>query len=85
MAESSAPHRTSRPDFRATSDPALDEAGMSAFLVGEQRVAVEPGPIMRAVPDEDVVILGASVAETRAFALAALERRLKVIGPATAA
>src|SRR4051812_46881400 len=39
---------------------------------------VQPG-------DEDVVILGASVSETRAFALKALERPLKVIGLATAA
>src|SRR4051794_8077744 len=107
MSEPSAPHRTSRVDFRATSDPALDEAadrgeahlltygqlyelwerqhwttqdldftedrvdwnerfddeerfqrmyGMSAFFVGEQRVAAELGPIMRAVPDEDMRI-----------------------------
>ena len=35
--------------------------------------------------DEDVVILGASVSETRAFALKALERRLQAIGLATAA
>ena len=100
------PARTApnRIDFRATSDPALDEAadrgeanllsyaqlyelwerqhwatqdldftqdridwherfddeeryqrmyGLSAFFVGEQRVAAELGPIMRAVPDED--------------------------------
>jgi ribonucleoside-diphosphate reductase beta chain len=101
------PHRTSRVDFRATSDPALDEAadrgeahlltygqlyelwerqqwatqdldftqdridwherfddderyqrmyGMSSFFVGEQRVAAELGPIMRAVPDEEMRI-----------------------------
>jgi ribonucleoside-diphosphate reductase beta chain len=107
MAEPSVPHRTSRLDFRATSDPALDEAadrgeahlltygqlyelwerqtwatqdidftrdradwqerfddderfqrmyGMSAFFVGEQRVAAELGPIMRAVPDEEMRI-----------------------------
>jgi ribonucleoside-diphosphate reductase beta chain len=107
MSEPSAPHRTSRVDFRATSDPALDEAadrgeahlltygqlyelwerqqwatqdldftrdrvdwherfddeeryqrmyGMSAFFVGEQRVAAELGPIMRAVPDEEMRI-----------------------------
>jgi hypothetical protein len=31
------------------------------------------------------VILGSSVTETRAFAINALERRLKVIGLATAA
>src|SRR4051812_2716963 len=107
MSEPRAPHRTDRSDFRATSDPALDEAadrgethlltyaqlyelwerqhwavqdldftqdridwherfddderfqrmyGMSAFFVGEQRVAGELGPIMRAVPDEDMRI-----------------------------
>src|SRR3954471_8933158 len=100
-------HRTGRVDFRATSDPALDEAadrgetnlltyaqlyelwerqhwatqdldftqdridwherfgeeerfqrmyGMSAFFVGEQRVAAELGPIMRAAPDEEMRI-----------------------------
>ena len=35
--------------------------------------------------DEDTVIFGTSVAESRAFAARALERRLKVIGLATAA
>src|SRR5919201_1399095 len=99
--------RTERLDFRATSDPALQEAadrgeanlltyrelyelwerqqwavqdidftqdridwheridaeervarmyGLSSFFVGEQRVASELGPIMRAVPDEDMRI-----------------------------
>ena len=107
MSEQAGPHRTERVDFRATSDPALDEAadrgeanllsyaqlydlwerqhwavqdldftqdridwherfseeeryqrmyGMSAFFVGEQRVAAELGPIMRAVPDEEMRI-----------------------------
>src|SRR4051794_38783210 len=107
MSEPRAPHRTHRPDFPATSDPALDEAadpgeahpltdpqlyelwerqhwatqdldftqdridwherfddderfqrmyGMSAFFVGEQRVAAELGPIMRAAPDEQMRI-----------------------------
>src|ERR671910_2504230 len=28
--------------------------GLSAFFVGEQRVAPEPGPMMRAAPDEDM-------------------------------
>jgi ribonucleoside-diphosphate reductase beta chain len=107
MSEPPARHRTARSDFRATSDPALDEAadrgevnlltygelyelwerqhwatrdldftqdridwherfddeeryqrmyGMSAFFVGEQRVAAELGPIMRAVPEEDMRI-----------------------------
>jgi ribonucleoside-diphosphate reductase beta chain len=35
--------------------------------------------------DENFVLFGVSVAETRAFALKALERRLKVIGLAAAA
>jgi ribonucleoside-diphosphate reductase beta chain len=99
------PARTDRVDFRATSDPALQEAadrgevqlltyrelyelwerqqwatqdidftqdridwherippeervrrmsGLSGFFVGEQRVAAELGPLMRAVPDEDM-------------------------------
>jgi hypothetical protein len=34
---------------------------------------------------DDVVLFGASVAETRTFALQALERRLKVIGLAAVA
>ena len=102
-----APPRTDRVDFRATSDPALQESadrgeanlltyrelyelwerqhwavqdldftqdridwheridaeerqarmyGLSSFFVGEQRVAAELGPIMRAVPDEDMRI-----------------------------
>src|SRR5918997_462441 len=105
MASETSPHRTDRVDFRATSDPALNEAadrgeaqlltyaqlyqlwerqqwatqdidfsrdreqwheqfspeerymrmyGLSSFFVGEQRVAAELGPIMRAVPDEDM-------------------------------
>ena len=101
----SAPSRTEREDFKATSDPALQEAadrtsevklldyrqlyslwerqqwatqdldfsrdredwnerfdeeeryqrmyGLSAFFIGEQRVAEELGPIMRAAPTED--------------------------------
>src|SRR4051812_47804958 len=107
MSEPRAPHRTDRVDFRATSDPALQEAadrgeghlltyhelyelwerqhwavqdldftqdridwheridpeerearmyGLSSFFVGEQRVAAELGPMMRAVPDEDMRI-----------------------------
>ena len=101
------PERTARVDFRATSDPALQESadrgeanllsyrelyelwerqhwavqdldftqdridwheriqpdervarmyGLSSFFVGEHRVAAELGPIMRAVPDEDMRI-----------------------------
>jgi ribonucleoside-diphosphate reductase beta chain len=107
MASETTPHRTERVDFRATSDPALQESadrgetqlltyqqlyqlwerqqwatqdidfsrdreqwqeefspeerqmrmyGLSSFFVGEQRVAAELGPIMRAVPDEDMRI-----------------------------
>jgi ribonucleoside-diphosphate reductase beta chain len=107
MPDPAGPHRTERSDFRATSDPALDEAadrgeahlltyqelyalwerqqwatqeldftqdridwherfddeeryqrmyGLSAFFIGEQRVAAELGPIMRAVPDEHMRI-----------------------------
>ena len=95
--------RTRRPDFQATSDPAVSERetpllgygelyslwerqqwavgaldfsqdrvdwherippqeryqrmyGLSAFFVGEQRVAAELGPMMRAMPDEDMRI-----------------------------
>ena len=59
-----------------------------------QRALVEAGPIAEGVlrpkwvPEDvgdDVVLFGASVEETRAFALQALERRLKVIGLAAAA
>jgi ribonucleoside-diphosphate reductase beta chain len=109
------PHRTERVDFRATSDPALQESadrgetqlltytqlyqlwerqqwatqdidfsvdrqqwqeqfspeerymrmyGLSSFFVGEQRVAAELGPIMRAVPDEDMrIFLGTQIAD----------------------
>ncbi len=79
--------------------------GLSAFFVGEQRVAAELGPMMRAAPDEEMrlfmctqiadgvlrppwmegddeetTIFGVSLAETRAFAMKGLERRMKVIG-----
>jgi ribonucleoside-diphosphate reductase beta chain len=105
MSEQIAPSATGRVDFRATSDPALQEAadrgeahllsyrelyelwerqqwsvqdldftqdradwherfdeeerqarlyGLSSFFLGEQRVAAELGPIMRAVPDEEM-------------------------------
>src|SRR6476619_2917973 len=101
------PARTNRVDFRATGDPALQEAadrgeahlltyrelyelwerqhwavqdidftqdridwheridaeerearmyGLASFVVGEQRVAAELGPMMRAMPDEDMRI-----------------------------
>jgi ribonucleoside-diphosphate reductase beta chain len=58
-----------------------------------QRVLVEAGPVAdgvlrpRWIPDgaEDTEFFGASVTETRAFAMQALERRLKVIGLAAVA
>ncbi|HEU4977414.1 MAG TPA: ribonucleotide-diphosphate reductase subunit beta [Solirubrobacteraceae bacterium] len=107
MSEQPTPSRTERLDFRATSDPALQESadrgetnllsygelyrlwerqhwatqdidftqdridwherippdervarmyGLSSFFVGEQRVAAELGPIMRAAPDEEMRI-----------------------------
>ena len=105
MSTESATPRTERVDFRATSDPALQDGadrgeanllsyrqlyelwerqqwatqdidftqdridwheridaeerfarmyGLSSFFIGEQRVAAELGPMMRAVPDEDM-------------------------------
>jgi ribonucleoside-diphosphate reductase beta chain len=59
-----------------------------------QRTLAEVGPVADGVlrpkwipadQGDDVVIFGTSVAETRAFAMKALERRLKVIGLAAAA
>ena len=58
-----------------------------------QRALVEVGPVADAVlrpgwipeGEEDTRFFGASVTETRAFALQALERRLKVIGLAAVA
>jgi ribonucleoside-diphosphate reductase beta chain len=38
--------------------------GLSSFFVGEQRVAAELGPIMRAIPDEEArVFLGTQIAD----------------------
>src|SRR3954470_8945480 len=38
--------------------------GLSSFFVGEQRVAAELGPIMRAVPDEDMrIFLSTKIAD----------------------
>jgi ribonucleoside-diphosphate reductase beta chain len=107
MSDHAGPTRTERLDFRATSDPALQESadrgetnlltyrelyqlwerqqwatqdidftqdridwheriapeervarmyGLSSFFIGEQRVASELGPIMRAAPDEEMRI-----------------------------
>jgi ribonucleoside-diphosphate reductase beta chain len=70
----------------AREDPRYEEA--------IQRALVEAAPVAEGVlrpkwvPEDvgdDVVLFGASVDETRAFALQALQRRLKVIGLAAAA
>jgi hypothetical protein len=59
-----------------------------------QRALAEAGPVAEGVlrpkwmseeVGDDEVVFGASVQETRAFALQALARRLKVIGLAAAA
>jgi ribonucleoside-diphosphate reductase beta chain len=57
-----------------------------------QRALGEVAPVAEAVlkpkwapDDDDVVLFGTSIAETRAFALKALERRMKVIGLVAAA
>jgi ribonucleoside-diphosphate reductase beta chain len=57
-----------------------------------QRALTEVAPVAEGVlkpkwapDDENVVLFGTSVAETRAFALKALERRMKVIGLVAAA
>jgi ribonucleoside-diphosphate reductase beta chain len=61
-----------------------DDRHMAAI----QRTLVEVGPVADAVlrppwmegDDDQQTLFGVSVAETRAFALRALERRMKVIG-----
>ena len=63
------------------------------YAAAVQRALTEVAPAAEGVlrppwidpADEDVVIFGTSVKQTRAFALKALERRLKVIGLAAAA
>jgi ribonucleoside-diphosphate reductase beta chain len=63
------------------------------YAAAVQRTLAEVAPAAEGVlrppwvdpADEDVVIFGTSVRETRAFALKALERRLKVIGLQAAA
>src|SRR5919199_1545890 len=72
-------------------DMAREDPGCAAAI---QRALAEAAPIAdgvlrpKWVPEDvgdDVVLFGASVGETRAFALQALERRLKVIGLAAVA
>jgi ribonucleoside-diphosphate reductase beta chain len=62
------------------------------YATAIQRALVEVGPVAEGVlkpkwapEDESFVLFGTSVAETRAFALKALERRMKVIGLVAAA
>ena len=63
------------------------------YATAVQRALAEVAPAAEGVlrppwidpADEDVVLFGTSVRETRAFALKALERRLKVIGLQAAA
>lgn len=62
------------------------------YATAIQRALGEVAPVAEGVlkpkwapDDEDVVLFGTSIAETRAFALKALERRMKVIGLVTAA
>jgi ribonucleoside-diphosphate reductase beta chain len=126
-----APLRTERVDFRATSDPALQESadrgeanlltyrelyelwerqqwavqdldftqdridwheridpeervarlyGLSSFFVGEQRVAAELGPIMRAVPDEDMRIFLCTQIADEARHVAFFDRFYREVG-----
>jgi ribonucleoside-diphosphate reductase beta chain len=58
------------------------------YIEAIQRTLVEVGPVADAVlkppwmegDDDEQTLFGVSVAETRAFAMKALERRMKVIG-----
>jgi ribonucleoside-diphosphate reductase beta chain len=57
------------------------------YVTAIQRTLVEVGPVADGVlkptwieSDDEVTLFGVTVAETRAFALKALERRMKVIG-----
>jgi ribonucleoside-diphosphate reductase beta chain len=125
------PPRTDRLDFRATSDPALQETadrgeaslltyrelyelwerqhwavqdldftqdrvdwheridaeerearlyGLSSFFVGEQRVTAELGPIMRAVPDEDMRIFLCTQIADEARHVAFFDRFYREVG-----
>src|SRR6476659_1745002 len=130
MSDQAGPHRTERVDFRATSDPALDEAadrgeanllsyaqlyelwerqhwavqdldftqdridwheridaeerqarmyGVSSFFVGEQPVAAELGPIMRAVPDEDMrIFLCTQIADEARHVAICVHRKMRM-------
>ena len=63
------------------------------YMAAIQRTLAEVGPVADGVlrpkwmagGDDELTLFGVSVAETRAFALKALERRMKVIGLVAAA
>ena len=63
------------------------------YVTAIQRTLTEVGPVADGVlrppwmtgDDDEITLFGVSVAETRAFALKALERRMKVIGLVAAA
>jgi ribonucleoside-diphosphate reductase beta chain len=64
------------------------------YATAIQRTLAEVGPVadgvlrppwMEGMADDEVTLFGVSVADTREFALKALERRLKVIGLVAAA
>src|SRR4051812_5604009 len=59
--------------------------GMSAFFVGEQRVAAELGPIMRAVPDEDMRIFLCTQIADEARHVAFFDRFYSEVGVLNAA
>ena len=54
--------------------------GLSSFFVGEQRVAAELGPIMRAVPDEDMRIFLCTQIADEARHVAFFDRFYREVG-----
>src|SRR5436190_19751252 len=55
-------------------------SGLSAFFVGEQRVTAELGPIMRAVPDEDMRIFLSTQIADEARHVAFFDRFYREVG-----
>src|SRR5207244_8196867 len=54
--------------------------GLSAFFIGEQRVPAELGPIMRAVPDEDMRIFLSTQIADEARHVAFFDRFYREVG-----
>src|SRR5436305_13870695 len=54
--------------------------GLSAFFIGEQRVTAELGPIMRAVPDEDMRIFLSTQIADEARHVAFFDRFYREVG-----